>query len=219
MVFNKLLLPSEIIVIEQEIEFVDYLVGSRPRKLTEGTANSYIDYLNNVTNHLHTNITFKLISSEQAISSIIDQLSDTTMPDGSRRNCKSALRAYLEFSSQSFQIADPVFPDELSEYTEGIVHRVVVNKYERDSKARAECIKHHGVKCLVCDFDFSKTYGDIGKGFIHVHHLSPISSIGSGYKVNPILDLVPVCPNCHAMLHSKNPPYTISELKEKMTQA
>jgi site-specific recombinase XerD len=104
-------------VIEQEMEFVDYLVGSRPRRLTEGTANSYIDYLNNVTNHLHIDITFKLMSSQHAISSIIDQLSDTTMPDGSRRNCQSALRAYLEFSSQSFQIAGPVFPDELFEYT------------------------------------------------------------------------------------------------------
>ncbi|EKO3559062.1 HNH endonuclease [Vibrio metschnikovii] len=208
----------ESIVIEQEMEFKGYLVGSRPRKLTEGTANSYIDYLNNVTNHLNIDITFNTINSEQAVSDIVEQLSDTTMPDGSRRNCQSALRAYLEFNNESFQIAEPVFPDELSTHTEGLVQKVVVNKYERDSTARTACIKHHGVKCLVCDFDFFKTYGNVGKGFIHVHHVTPISSIGSRYKVNPILDLIPVCPNCHAMLHAKNPPYTVSELKEKMLQ-
>jgi 5-methylcytosine-specific restriction enzyme A len=55
--------------------------------------------------------------------------------------------------------------------------------------------------------------GDIGKGFIHVHHLTQLSDIGQGYEVDPVKDLRPVCPNCHAMLHKKNPPYTIDEIK------
>ena len=70
---------------------------------------------------------------------------------------------------------------------------------------------------MVCNFNFEKTYGDIGKGFIHVHHLNQISTIGEGYQINPIEDLRPVCPNCHAMLHQKNPPYPIDELKEMIT--
>jgi len=40
-----------------------------------------------------------------------------------------------------------------------------------------------------------------------------ISSIGSEYELNPILDLIPVCPNCHSMLHKKKPAYKIDELK------
>jgi 5-methylcytosine-specific restriction protein A len=207
----------ESVVIEQESKFRDYLVSSRPRRLTEGTANSYIDYLNNVTNHINIDITFDSVSSERAISNIIARLLDTTMPDGSRRNCQSALRAYLEFNTRSVQISEPIYPDELATYSEGASYKVVVNKYERDPKARATCIKKYGAKCIVCGFDFSKIYGDIGIGFIHIHHLTPISSIGNDYQINPILDLVPVCPNCHAMLHSKNPPYSVLELKEIMT--
>ena len=67
---------------------------------------------------------------------------------------------------------------------------------------------------MVCGKDFEEQYGSIGKGFIHVHHLTPISSIGKEYKLNIDKDLVPVCPNCHYMLHRKDPPYTPEELKE-----
>ena len=64
--------------------------------------------------------------------------------------------------------------------------------------------------------DFESLYGEIGRGFIHVHHLVPISSIGESYDVNPATDPVPVCPNCHNMLHKKEPPYTIEELKKML---
>lgn len=64
--------------------------------------------------------------------------------------------------------------------------------------------------------DFEKMYGEIGRGFIHVHHIVPISTIGEEYKIDPIKDLVPVCPNCHAMLHKgkEGEVLTVDELKE-----
>ena len=86
-------------------------------------------------------------------------------------------------------------------FFEGVKRQVTVNNYERDHKARLQCIKIHGTACAVCGIDFEKMYGELGKGFIHVHHIVPIHTIGQGYKVNPATDLVPVCPNCHAMLH------------------
>jgi 5-methylcytosine-specific restriction protein A len=49
--------------------------------------------------------------------------------------------------------------------------------------------------------------------FIHVHHINPISSMGSVYKINPKQDLIPVCPNCHAMIHSKKPPFSMEEIQ------
>jgi len=91
--------------------------------------------------------------------------------------------------------------------------KVSVNSYERNEKARQLCLKHHGYLCKVCNFDFEKTYGEIGKEFIHVHHIVDLATINKEYKVDPINDLVPVCPNCHAMLHKKKPAYTIKELK------
>lgn len=86
---------------------------------------------------------------------------------------------------------------------EGNVCQVLVNKFERSSIARQKCIEYHGTKCFVCGFDFEKVYGEIGKGFIHVHHIIPLNEIGKEYIVDYKNDLIPVCPNCHAMLHRK----------------
>lgn len=97
---------------------------------------------------------------------------------------------------------------------EGAKKTVTVNAYERNSKARNQCVAHWGYLCSVCKFDFQKIYGNIGINYIHVHHLVPVSEIGKSHQVNPITDLRPVCPNCHSMLHKSNPPLTIEELTE-----
>jgi hypothetical protein len=92
-------------------------------------------------------------------------------------------------------------PSEEKCFIEGHSVQVTLNKYERDMGARAACVKHFGAKCRVCSLDFSEHYGESAAGFIHVHHLTPLAKIGKAYKVDPVADLLPVCPNCHAMLH------------------
>jgi 5-methylcytosine-specific restriction protein A len=112
-----------------------------------------------------------------------------------------------------------VYPDEVDankEYAEGKTKTVLVNSYERNQVARQKCLEYHGYLCQVCNFDFEKIYGDIGKDFIHVHHVVDISIIGNEYSVDPINDLIPVCPNCHSMLHKKKPAYRVDELKKIM---
>ena len=97
---------------------------------------------------------------------------------------------------------------------EGTVRRVSTNRYERSQAARTTCIAHHGALCAVCRLDFEKMYGEIGRGYIHVHHIVPVSQMGDNYKVDAVKDLVPVCPNCHAMLHSGvDRPRTVEELR------
>jgi len=96
---------------------------------------------------------------------------------------------------------------------EGIKRTVTVNSYERNQKARRNCISHWKAYCRVCGLDFEKVYGEIGKGFIHVHHVVKISDIGEKYEIDPIHDLIPVCPNCHSMLHKTEPPLSIEKLK------
>jgi 5-methylcytosine-specific restriction protein A len=103
--------------------------------------------------------------------------------------------------------------DNPHEFYEGASQQITVNTYERNSKARSACIEHYGAKCIICDFDFQGKYGEIGKDFIHVHHTKPLGEIGAEYKVDPINDLCPVCPNCHAMLHRRKPPFSINELR------
>lgn len=110
-------------------------------------------------------------------------------------------------------------PEEIIEaekYFEGALKKISVNIYERNPKARNECIEYYGPKCFICSFDFEEVYGNIGEGFIHVHHLKPISEIGKEYSLNPIKDLRPVCPNCHSMIHRKQPALSIEEVKERI---
>ena len=98
-------------------------------------------------------------------------------------------------------------------YLEGAASQVIQTRYERDLQARIACLNYYGFSCTVCNFNFEKQYGEIGKSFIHVHHIRAISSIGKEYRVNPVEDLRPVCPNCHAMLHKQHPQLSIDELK------
>lgn len=93
-------------------------------------------------------------------------------------------------------------PEEVSDKMwEGGRQNVTVNRYERNAVARAQCIEKHGSACAICGFDFGKTYGEDFHGFIHVHHKTSLSEIDARYIVDPINDLIPVCPNCHSVIH------------------
>lgn len=56
------------------------------------------------------------------------------------------------------------------EIPEGAKHRVMVNRYERDPKARSRCLERFGYGCQVCGLRFEERYGDVGREFMHVHH-------------------------------------------------
>lgn len=134
---------------------------------------------------------------------------------------KSPMRGHVKILDQyaellNEELQDFGLPEEISQpkdLIEGGSKMVFVNVYERNPKARRDCIEFYGCTCSVCGFDFEKRYGAIGKDFIHVHHLRDLASIGKSYLVNPKEDLRPVCPNCHAMLHKSRPACLIEELK------
>jgi 5-methylcytosine-specific restriction protein A len=105
---------------------------------------------------------------------------------------------------------------ELRGLPEGTRERIEVNRYERNRINRTLCIAIHGTACLACDVAFLRVYGEMGRDFIHVHHVIPVSRLGSGYVIDPAKDLVPVCPNCHAMLHRHDPPLSIAELRKQI---
>jgi predicted HNH restriction endonuclease len=95
----------------------------------------------------------------------------------------------------------------------GGVKKSQINVYERDPKARAACVKHHGFSCKACGMSFAEVYGELGIDYIHVHHVQPVSTLKTKCTIDPTKDLVPVCPNCHAMLHRSNELLTVSELQ------
>jgi 5-methylcytosine-specific restriction protein A len=123
------------------------------------------------------------------------------------------LNEYAKYKNISYDIT---YPDDIenTHIIEGKKQTIIVNTYERNPIARAKCIEHYGYNCSVCGFNFEKVYGKYGKDFIHVHHIIPISTINDTYKIDPIKDLRPVCPNCHAMLHRKKDVKSIEKLKE-----
>lgn len=104
--------------------------------------------------------------------------------------------------------------DHLIGLPEGARISIYVNRYERSRANRDACIRYNGTRCRVCQFDFGSIYGPMGAGYIEVHHLTPVSSFGISRSVDPRHDLVPLCANCHAMVHRRNPPYTPDELRE-----
>lgn len=101
-------------------------------------------------------------------------------------------------------------------FEEGAVTEVRLTRYERDPRARRACLERWACVCAVCGFDFEKRYGKIGEGFIHVHHLHELASVGKRIVVDPEKDLRPVCPNCDAMLHRQRPALSIAALKRRL---
>jgi 5-methylcytosine-specific restriction protein A len=111
----------------------------------------------------------------------------------------------------------PLEEDDESARREGAIEEILSKRYERDPINRALCIEIHGASCMACEFDFSKVYGDIGDEFIEVHHVERLAdNDGVGIAINPLTDLVPLCSNCHSMVHRRTPPYRADELREMM---
>jgi len=161
---------------------------------------------------------YKSLNGKFMRLNLIEQVSNNSMkldnliknglksaPQGPVKIKDQRLLEYIEkYFSDSYQ--SDFFPEVLNEGQidyEGAKRTILVNKYERSSKARENAVKFHGQNCKVCSINFKDIYGEIGSDFIHIHHLVPIHEIGKDYKINYQTDLIPVCPNCHAMLHRK----------------
>jgi 5-methylcytosine-specific restriction protein A len=163
-------------------------------------------YLQNILNDFGNN---KLLNAINALEKHIEYYEDL------RNTTMHGLRKILQNFTKISNSENIIYPNEIEDNNlfECAKKQITVNAYERSSQARKECIEYYGYKCQICNFDFEKVYGDIGKGFIHVHHIVDISTIDKNYKIDPIKDLRPVCPNCHAMLHTKKPAHSIKKIK------
>lgn len=144
--------------------------------------------------------------------------------------CQRAVKSYAYFyafknglNPDDFILEDePEYPipDESLTFQEGAEYESRGIRYERDRCARNQCIDYyraldddHKCRCQICGMCFEDVYGDLGKDFIEVHHVVPISCRGGSYEVNPSRDLIPLCPNCHAMIHKGN--LSVEELKRR----
>lgn len=96
---------------------------------------------------------------------------------------------------------------------EGERFLVSCGKYERSVRNRIKCLDYYGYICQACGLEPVKIYGVDGIGIIHVHHRVPLSQMTESAPLDPVKDLVPLCPNCHNFAHKRNPPFTTDEIK------
>jgi len=106
----------------------------------------------------------------------------------------------------------------LESYKEGKTTSRYVTTYERNPQLRKQAIAIHGDSCIACKFNFGKTYGEYAEGFIHIHHIVPVSEYESPQSIDPEKDLVPLCANCHSVVHRKRKEtLTVEQLKTLLT--
>ena len=95
------------------------------------------------------------------------------------------------------------YQDSLESLSEGKQSKRYVTTYERNPRYRKQAIAIHGNSCAACGFNFGKFYGEYAEGFIHVHHIVPVSEFETPKEIDPETDLIPLCANCHSVVHRK----------------
>lgn len=97
--------------------------------------------------------------------------------------------------------------------SEGRITTRCIQTRERSSKLRMIAIEHfthnNMICCDCCGFNFPKVYGTTyGKDCIEIHHIKPIFQYqGEKFEqvvTNALKNLLPVCPNCHRVIHKNN---------------
>lgn len=197
--------------------------GKSHRKLDDEYANIDSNYSRGwlsmgILHYMGMRKEFKGIFSEVDIITAINELKD--LNDGNYNLLIEALQRYyiksfIEINAKDIQEEDEETHIVInkSNQKEGKEINYYVKRYERSPENRYKAIKIHGMSCMACGFNFEKVYGEIGKSYIEVHHVVPLSSIDEEIIVNPETDLITVCSNCHRMIHRrKNHVLSLEEL-------
>lgn len=152
----------------------------------------------------------KIVSAQQSeliqFSSTLFDINDNALLENHTKALIGALEALLNLAEEELF------------YVEGAEIKVHSKRLERSRALRDKAVEIHGTKCAICGFSFKDKYGIVGDGFIHIHHIESLADTGERL-VNPATDLIPVCPNCHAMLHKQHPPFLPKELINFLKEA
>lgn len=226
---NRLKISEEHILIRQAlVKFAQEVLGRSPK-----TAKDYTESMERflprfMEKYMNINVySIYDVHDLEFLQNIHDQIKNKQEwkeYNARKHGCTftSGLKCYIAFHQSDYypiKVHDSVeheyvSMDNIPIHVEGKVYESHSVGFERNLKAREECLKYYGCKCFVCGFDFEKEYGELGRGFIEVHHIVPLSTIRDEYVVDPIRDLRPLCSNCHSMVHRREPVISIEELKK-----
>lgn len=163
----------------------------------------------------------KLDRPSQAFDNLLEDLGEwlhALSSDVSAKTLSGTGGIYLP-SQATATVREPNASAPGNSFIEGARLNVTQSRSERNPAARARCLKIHGITCHGCNFNFEKKYGPLGAGFIHVHHLNPLRTIRRSYIVDAERDLVPLCPNCHAMIHRLIGEQSLAALRQHIADA
>lgn len=125
-------------------------------------------------------------------------------------------KSYNFYKVEFVEEIDKIYSSETC-FKEGRLIEYYAKKYERDARARKIALEIHGFDCKSCGFNYEKKYGKLGYGFIEIHHIKPLYLNHKEMEVNPKKDLLPVCANCHRMIHRyRHKVYSIEEIREQI---
>lgn len=135
---------------------------------------------------------------------------------------ETSIYTLIEFLNIGLEIKENILNTELNDLTntfessvEGEKKSRFTSYYERDPNLRKKAIQYHGTTCYACGFNFEEFYGEYAKDYIHIHHTKPLFEAEGEQEVDPIKDLIPVCANCHSVIHRrKNETKSLEEIKE-----
>lgn len=207
-----------------EKKFLEWLKLNK--NLSEKSSNNYAGAVKTISRFLSDELDRKInifeISNKDDFNQImrIIENSEKTLQryNTGNRMYSRGMKHYGEFlqfhmtENEHIYYSEELLENE-AQYIEGATKIITVNAYERDVNARKKCLEYHGSNCKICGFNSTKIYGKEFKDKIHVHHIKPLNEIGKEYEVDPINDLIPVCPNCHMILHSRKPAFKPHEVK------
>jgi hypothetical protein len=164
----------------------------------------------------------KLERPSQAFDNLLEDLSEwlhSLSADVSPKTVRGTGGIYLPCLDTTSVRKAMVASTARNSFIEGARLNVTQSRSERNPAARARCLEIHGKTCHGCDFNFELKYGSLGAGFIHVHHLNPLRTIHSSYIVDAKRDLIPLCPNCHAMIHRLSGDQSLTALRKHIADA
>lgn len=126
--------------------------------------------------------------------------------------------ALSSVSSSILHSVDKVSPREIaSEYDEGERLKREIALFRRNPALRRAAIAMHGYSCVACGFNFGNAYGELGEGFIELHHLVPLSerqdAASKQMLKTRVVDVVPLCANCHRVVHRERPATPVERLR------
>lgn len=134
-----------------------------------------------------------------------------------RRLANSIRTGYQSRSAQP----DAAEETDEEEFPEGKVLYRMHRARERNTKlvrlAKSRALKSSGrLACAACGFDFARSYGSVGEGYIECHHTLPLSQLVSERRTR-LEDVALLCSNCHRMAHRRRPWLGVSEISSLLS--